>query len=253
MDQVRLHAAVHHRSLKGDAVGPHQHQQHELVLILAGELTVACAGGPLDGQPGRIHLFPAGCRHDQGCRGPWHTLCLLFEGGSPLAAGGARALDGGDDRMVLTWAEHLVPLAQDGGDAARATADALLAAILARVGGLEHERADRDGMHPALAATCERIRARLDRDLDVGRLAGESGLSQSHLGALFRDRFGCSMLQWHQRLRLERAQALLANPYASVADVARELGFADANYFVRRFRAALGRPPGRWRRTAADG
>jgi AraC-like DNA-binding protein len=143
--------------------------------------------------------------------------------------------------------EQLIELA-GAPDKEAATGDALLAAVLARLAG-HARRAQRDaGLHPGLALAERLIRSRLASSLDVAALAVEVGLSHSHLGSLFRARYDCSPSQWHLRLRLERARILLANPYASVSAVASELGFTDLNYFVRRFRVAHGRPPGRWRR-----
>jgi two-component system response regulator YesN len=46
---------------------------------------------------------------------------------------------------------------------------------------------------------------------------------------------------------MERAKALLADPYVSVAEVANRIGYEDPNYFVRVFRKTVGVSPNRWR------
>lgn len=242
----RLHTAILHRSPAGKPVPTHQHEQHELVLVLQGEVQVATAGTVLPGRPGEVQVFPARLPHDQGCRGPWRTLCVIYAGDVPE---GPRVIATGGDPLVRTWMEQLVELA-GAPDEDAAAGDALLAALLARLAGHARREVRDANLHPGLAAAERLVRAGLARPLDVAALAAEVGLSHSHLGALFRARHGCSPLQWHLRLRLERARALLANPYTSVSAVAEELGFADLNYFVRRFRAAHGRPPGAWRRSA---
>lgn len=244
---LRLHAALHHRSGVGHQVGRHRHEQHELVLVLRGDLAVSCAGGTLPGRPGDLHLFPRRIDHDQGCRGPWHTICVIFTGTHPLLTGGPRRIATGGDAAVRTWAEQLGSLAGAVDSDERAAGDALLAALLHRIAALERAAAAAATRPPAVAAALRLIEAGLDRDLDVAALANAVGVSPSHLGALFRTHLGCPPSRWHLRLRLERARALLANPYASVGAVARELGFADLNWFVRRFRAEHGLPPGRWR------
>lgn len=243
----RLHAAVRHRSPEGKPVAQHQHPQHELVLILQGEVRVTTAGTVLPGQPGEVQVFPARVSHDQASRGAWRTLCVLYSGDAPP---GPRTIATGGDALVRTWMEHLCELAGSRDEDA-AAGDALLAALLARLAGLERRAAQDAHLHPALASAERVIRAGLAAPLDVADLARQVGLSHSHLGSLFRARHGCSPLQWHLRLRLERARTLLANPYTSVSAVAADLGFSDLNYFVRRFRAAHGRPPGAWRRAEA--
>lgn len=248
---LRLHAAPHHRSANGHQVGRHRHEQHELVLVLRGDLAVDCSGGTLPGAPGDLHLFPAGADHDQGCRGPWHTICVLFTGSHPLLAAGPRRIRSAADPAVRTWCEQLGALAGAADRDDRAAGDALLAALLHRLAALERAQAAAESRPPAVAAALRLIEGGLDRDLDVGALAAAVGTSRSHLGALFRASVGCAPSRWHLRLRLERARALLANPYASVGDVAAQLGFRDLNWFVRRFRSAHGLPPGRWRASTA--
>lgn len=248
---LRLQAAPHHASATGAQVGRHRHDLHELVLVLRGDLSVLCAGQTLPGQRGDLHLFPAGTDHDQGCRGPWRTICVLFAGDHPLVTGGARRIPGGGDAAVHTWAEQLGGLAGATDPDDRRAGDALLAALLHRLAALERAIAAAESRPPAVVAALRLIEAGLDRDLDVGELAAAAGCSRSHLGALFRANLGCAPSQWHLRLRLERARALLANPYASVGEVARQLGFNDLNWFVRRFRNAHGLPPGRWRASTA--
>jgi AraC-like DNA-binding protein len=245
---LHLDAALVHRSPDGHPVAAHRHPQHELVLVRSGELHVRTVGGALAGRPGVLHVFPCGCEHDQGCTGPWATICLLISGDDPLLAGPARAIDTGNDPLLATWFEQLsgLPTTGDGG----ATANALLVAVLHRIRQVEHECVQRELRPPALEHALRLIDRQLDRDLDVAALAVAVGVSASHLGTLFRIHIGRAPKRHHTALRLERARTLLANPYITVSDVAEELGFADLNWFVRRFRAEFGAPPGVWRRTA---
>jgi transcriptional regulator GlxA family with amidase domain len=82
----------------------------------------------------------------------------------------------------------------------------------------------------------------------IDHLAEIAGLSASHLQALFRRRFGCGAHRYQAQLRVERACALLMNPYLAIEAVAERCGFADANYFARVFRAATGASPRAWRK-----
>ena len=247
MPVPRLHTAIHHRTPDGHQVEAHRHPQHELVLVLRGRLRVRCAGAALTGSPGTVHVFPAGTGHDQGAAGPWHTICALFHGDDPALAAGPQAIDGGGDPLLRAWFHQLCELARGRADEDRAAADAVLIAALHRLRRLQRDRSEHAAMPAALTAALERIHGQLDRDLDAAALATAVGLSCSHLGELFRRHLGCPPKRHHARLRLDRAKDLLANPYTTVSAVAAELGFHDLNWFVRRFRAEHGVPPGRWR------
>jgi AraC family transcriptional regulator, transcriptional activator of pobA len=52
-----------------------------------------------------------------------------------------------------------------------------------------------------------------------------------------------------RELRLERAQALLADSDLPIAVVAAAVGFVDPDYFCRVFRRHCAMPPGAWRRS----
>ncbi len=243
----KLHTALHHRSQDGFQVGQHQHQHHELVLVLCGSLLVTSAGRTLPGSPGSLHVFPAGVSHDQGCRGAWHTICLLFHADNDLFSSGPQAIETGEDAMLQTWFEQLCQLARTADPEDRATIDGLLATALQRVRRLRRERSCQHDLPAALVEALVVINRQLDCDLDVAALAAQVGLSRSQLGELFRRHVGNAPKRHHAKLRLARAKAMLANPYTSVSAVAQELGFTDLNWFVRRFGAEHGVPPGRWR------
>lgn len=215
---------------------------------MQGRLRVDAAGRHLDGSPGVVHVFPAGCRHDQGAAGAWHTICLLLRGEDPLWADGPRAIATGGDGLLRAWFDQACTLAASRAAEDRAAADALAAAVAARLRRAQRAEHEAGSLPPAVHAALARIETALDRDLDVAALARAVGLSRSRLGELFRRHLGCPPLRHHARLRMERARTRLANPYTSVTAVARDLGFADLNWFVRRFRAVHGAPPGRLRR-----
>ncbi|MBN8527565.1 MAG: cupin domain-containing protein, partial [Planctomycetes bacterium] len=147
---MHLDAALLHRSPDGHTVQTHRHPQHELVLVRGGSIRVCTRDGVLAGSPGVLHVFPAGTDHDQGCTGPWSTICLLLRSDDPLLQGPARAIDTGDDPLLASWFDQLCSLA--GGTEAddRAAADALAQAVLHRIRRLERERSQREARPPAL-------------------------------------------------------------------------------------------------------
>jgi AraC-like DNA-binding protein len=81
-------------------------------------------------------------------------------------------------------------------------------------------------------------------------VAQRFGLSPRALQRLFRAHVGLTPKQVLQRSRLHEAvERVAAGDGASRAELAVELGFADQAHFTNAFRAATGRPPGRYGRT----
>ncbi|HEY3547909.1 MAG TPA: AraC family transcriptional regulator [Propionicimonas sp.] len=77
---------------------------------------------------------------------------------------------------------------------------------------------------------------RLDGAVPVPDLARLVGVSPSHLTALFRKATGGGVLAHHTALRMARARQLLDTSSATIADIAREVGYDDPLYFSRQFR-----------------
>jgi AraC-like DNA-binding protein len=85
--------------------------------------------------------------------------------------------------------------------------------------------------------------------LDV--LADTFHLSRRHLTRLFVSHTGESILAYVQRIRLERAQALLEHTRMSVLEISNSVGYESPSHFARLFRRIVGQPPEQWRRERA--
>ncbi|MBQ9338492.1 MAG: helix-turn-helix transcriptional regulator [Lentisphaeria bacterium] len=89
------------------------------------------------------------------------------------------------------------------------------------------------------------------RDITLHDLAELTGLSVSYYRRIFHSLLGESPIDFLVGLRLRHAEQLLARPGLSIAEVARETGFSDPNYFSRVFSRSRGMPPREWRRSAS--
>jgi AraC-like DNA-binding protein len=223
----------------------HVHLHSELVLVTSGRMAIRIAGSTFAATASHIIIIPAGVPHDQHDRGPWRCTCVLFSHGAGILADAPRVVPIAGDRRLLRWIADLVGMV-DAGESD--VADALLAATLLRIAS--HERPRPPAELAPIAAALRFMEERMQRTVAGEEVARAAGISVSHLGALFRARFGCGPLQWLQGLRLGRAGALLRNPYATMSEVASACGYSDLNYFNRHFRRYHGLPPDRWRRNA---
>jgi AraC family transcriptional regulator of arabinose operon len=91
------------------------------------------------------------------------------------------------------------------------------------------------------------LRNNLAEELTVAQLAEMASLSSSHFSALFRQRTGFAVMQYQKELRMARARELLDTTSLSVADIASTVGYSDAFYFSRQFRAVHGTTALRYR------
>ena len=86
------------------------------------------------------------------------------------------------------------------------------------------------------------------RLITVDELARAASVSAGHLYRIFREHYGCGPAHALELIRLSRAAMMIQRSNASLADVARASGFANAYHLSRRFSAAYGVPPGKYRR-----
>ena len=107
-------------------------------------------------------------------------------------------------------------------------------------------------LSPVLGAVVDHVRAawgdgRL-RQVSLGELAGAASVSTGYLARQFRRQYGVGPVTAFERLRLARSASMLLRSNYPIAVIAERCGFADQYHFSRRFSAAYGSPPSRYRR-----
>jgi AraC family transcriptional regulator of arabinose operon len=202
-------------------------------------------------EPGHVLGIRAGTAHAYGADldDPW-TISWLHLAGRQVAAW--------FDRLGFTDASPVQPLNSRERFAARFDAvltqlehgtagPALLGAAGATWDLLGALAAPADHAGDPIAAVIAVLRERLDSQFTVRELAAVADLSPAHFAARFRRATGHPPLDYHIRLKLRAAAELLDTTALPIAAVARRVGYDDAFYFSRRFRAAHGISPAAWR------
>ena len=87
----------------------------------------------------------------------------------------------------------------------------------------------------------------LDEAVALQQLADLLGLSRFYFCTAFRKATGLTPHQWLVRIRMERAQELLADGRLTVTDVALAVGYQTPSSFTQAFRAAVGFTPSAYR------
>lgn len=178
-----------------------------------------------------------------------HPLLAPFTRGG--GQGGQRFPVPAADRP--TWLAHLTAMEdelearRDGYAAAVHAHLTLLLVGLARLGAdVADDLRLRD--EPMLAAVFDVIESRFHEPVSLADVAAAVGMSPGHLTTVVGERTGRTVLQWLTERRMTEARRLLAGTDLTVAELASRVGYRDAGWFIKRFRAAHGVTPLEWRR-----
>jgi AraC-like DNA-binding protein len=241
-----------HAPLKSPAVsvrryGAHEasdvHPFHQIVLGVEGTMDMA-----VDGIERRVDcqgawIVPAGARHAYSAEGVNKQLVVDL----PMASVAvperfferARPID--IDVSLVHMVRRMASAPHSGSrrfawEAATHVCAALMAdAAALDTRGLDFARIDRW------------MRARLSEPLRIADLAAHCGFGMRRFHQVFCEAFGETPHRYLQRLRLDAALSLLADPRETLTDVALHAGFADQSTFTHAFTRRFGIAPGQWR------
>jgi AraC-like DNA-binding protein len=107
----------------------------------------------------------------------------------------------------------------------------------------------RGGLAPwQLQRAMEILKANLDGQIALSRVASECKLSVSHFVRAFKQTVGQPPYRWLLQQRIDAAKELLLHSGLPMVEIALKCGFADQACFIRAFRKLLETTPGEWRR-----
>jgi len=92
------------------------------------------------------------------------------------------------------------------------------------------------------------LRIHFPDEVSIATAAAELRCNPDYLGRVFRRRFGCSLIRMLNRIRLEKAAALLRTSPLSVKETGFSCGFNDPAYFRRQFFRAYSMRPSAYRK-----
>ncbi|MFF3397804.1 GlxA family transcriptional regulator [Streptomyces sp. NPDC002659] len=202
---------------------------------------VLAATGLLDGLRATTHWLGAAALAAMHPEVDVDPDVLYVDNGQFLTSAGAAA--------GLDLCLHMIRT--DHGSAVAADAARLSVMPLEREGGqaqfIVHEQPPSpDGMtlEPLLRWMEENAR----RELTLGEIAAQGGMSTRTLNRRFREQTATTPLQWLHRARIRQAQFLLETTAHSVDRIATQVGFGSPTAFRDRFKRQVGTSPGAYRR-----
>ncbi|MBC6111373.1 AraC family transcriptional regulator [Pedobacter fastidiosus] len=95
-----------------------------------------------------------------------------------------------------------------------------------------------------LAFVLSYIKANLNEKISINNLSDKACMSKATFYRLFKRELGISPNDFILSEKIAKAKILLSQPTAKVASISYELGFSDANYFIRAFKKIVGITPG---------
>ncbi|MEV6106327.1 AraC family transcriptional regulator [Streptomyces sp. NPDC051940] len=246
--------------------GAHSHDFVECAVVTGGTAVhVSAAGERRLGRGSAVLARPGDWHGYRDCRGltvhnvyvgpelfsyelAWLRADTAF---APVlnAPGGARTFQLGDEG--LGFAEY--GLSRLAAPVTRAVRLGLLLSLLGTVVAADRHGAGGSGgprtapVHPAATGAARLLEDEPAAAWTVARLAAAVGLSEPYFARLFRRQFGVPPMAYLNRVRAERAAALLIETELPVAAIGRRVGWPDPNYAGRRFRAHFAYSPARYR------
>ena len=92
------------------------------------------------------------------------------------------------------------------------------------------------------------IRDNYNRDISVNELAEKYSLSPNYYSTIFKRETGQTTVNYIKELRLNKACDYLVNTGKSIADISKEVGYEDSQYFFRVFKKTTGLTPLEYRK-----
>lgn len=152
-------------------------------------------------------------------------------------------------QQVFTACERIMAL-QNSGDHLRIRAE-VIGHLCIALGAIARNLPPRkqattridDGIRDLITA----MEADLDHDWSLDELAQRLHVTPAYCVRRFNRAVGVAPLAWLTRRRTEVAAVLLVTTDSPIGEIARRVGWNDANYFARRFRTVFGQNPTTYR------
>jgi AraC family transcriptional regulator len=219
------------------------HAHHELIVVMAGGITVASGGLRVHAGPGSALIYPAGVEHEEWSDRdhPLHSIFLPFT--CPGFDGLPVTVIPDNRQAIREVAARIYADRDTSSPAARLQRNAFLHVILAE---LLRNLGSED--QPMVTNVRRHIRDHLADALTLEGLAKVCGLSKFHFLRQYRMATGRTPMQDVRAMRAEYARELIMSTRLPLKDVAARAGLGDEYSMSRLFRKLFGIPPGRYRR-----
>lgn len=95
---------------------------------------------------------------------------------------------------------------------------------------------------------CEYIKSHLTEDISIAELAKYTGYTEYYFSHKFKKEIGCSVNEYVQSQKVERAKILLSGTDKTIQSISDELSFSTRSYFYTCFQKVTGMSPTEYRK-----
>ncbi len=107
--------------------------------------------------------------------------------------------------------------------------------------------ANRNYIYSIIEQSKDIIQKNLNKNIDIEQLAKNLYVSYSWFRQAFKDQTGEAPAQYHQNLRIKKAEEMLTKSDLSIRQISEELGFQNQNHFSALFKRKTGVSPNAYR------
>lgn len=224
----------------------HSHTFWELIIPVAGRMTVRMAGQTFTGEPGDILVYPPGIAHEErsDTQHPVATHFFAFNLERPADAWPLRMADvGGRLRQISAWLVDDRDMADS--PAVQSSRQALLELALAHCDVCARHNLEDDRLVRAVRTY---VRQHLAEDLALDDLAEVAGLSRFHFLRVYERLAGRPPMGDVRAIRLEHARQLLLTTDLPLKAIAPRCGLGSEFALSRAYKRHFGHNPSSLRR-----
>jgi AraC family transcriptional regulator len=233
----------------GLCVPRHSHDTSNFIYIIAGAHWSGYSGGGDTCTPRTVRFLPAGEPHENYF--PVGSRALQVELRQPildLAAEHGRTICSPGEvpgRSAAALGERLYREFRQKDDVSQLGVEGVMLQLLLTDGEASTPR--RSQVPSWLLRIREMLREQEHARLTLAELSLCAGRHPVQVSRQFHRHFGCTISEYLRRVRIARAQSLLACDDLEVSEIALACGFSDQSHFTKAFRRLTGVPPHRYR------
>jgi AraC-like DNA-binding protein len=101
---------------------------------------------------------------------------------------------------------------------------------------------------PMISFVLDYLDKHYGEDINLNLVADKLNLTPGYLSSIFKEKTNINFSEYLNNLRIERAKELLMNLELRIQDIALQVGYQNANSFIRMFKRSAGITPGEYRK-----
>lgn len=220
-----------------------------VTLKTAGKTVYSCNGAALPSDPCHVVVLPRGCSYSWECVEPGECLMVEFEAeGSADRAFSYELPDSSPIRGAFSRIERA--LTENAPDGPLECRFELYGIFLHLVKSRKRNYQPSSKMQMLAPAVSYIQNHYSDREITSSSLAERCGVSNVWFRKTFEKIYGMPPMRYLSELRLGKAQQILRSDYASITQVAENVGFGSVYHFSRMFKEKTGMSPGEYAKSS---